>query len=260
MALPKIEKPIFELILPSTGETIRYTPFSVKEEKILLIAQESKELEQAILAVTQIVNNCLINKSVEDLAMFDLEYVLLTLRSKSVDNNVKFSVKDPETDEAVELELDLSEIKVTANDKHSKELRINESYILYMRYPTINEFMHMLKKGAKDTETNFKIMVDCMDRLVSQDEVYNFSDFNEEEINDFLDNLESDVIKKLKVFFDTMPKLRHEIKYTNSKGNDKTFVIEGMVKFFYLVLSHINLSYYYQLIFSLASAPQIPNI
>jgi hypothetical protein len=232
MSLPKIEKPIFELSLPSTGETIQYTPFSVKEEKILLIAQESKDPEQAILAVKQIVNNCLINKNVEDLAMFDLEYVLLTLRSKSVDNNVKFAIKDPDTKETIELELDLTDIKVSTDDRHSKELRINDSYVLYMRYPTISEFSTMILNGTNKVGANFKIMVKCMEKLVSEDEVYKFSDFTDEEINEFLESLESDVIKKLKLFFDTIPKLRHEIKYTNSNGTNKTFVIEGMESFF----------------------------
>jgi hypothetical protein len=232
MPLPKIEKPIFELILPSTGEKIKYTTFSVKEEKILLIAQESNDVEQAILAVKQIVNNCIINKNVEDLALFDLEYILLMLRSKSVNNTIEFIIKDPETEERVELSIDLSDVKIEINDEHSKEIRIDEKYVLYMRYPTINEFMDMIKNDGESTEINFKIMVNCMSKLVSEDEVYKFSEFSEEEVSEFLGSLKVDVIRKLKKFFDTMPKLRHEIKYVNSKGSNKTFVIEGMESFF----------------------------
>jgi hypothetical protein len=232
MKLPKIDRPIFELVLPSNKEIVKYTSFTVKEEKILLIAQESNDMEQAILAIKQIVNNCLIDKNIEDFSMFDLEYVLLKLRSKSIDNNIKFGITDPDTKENIELELDLEDVKVVTNENHSARIRINEDYVLFMRYPTINEFTMMAKNGSTDTETNFKIMINCMDKLVSEEQVFKFSEFNEDDINEFLDNLDADIINKIKIYFETMPKLRHEIKYTNNTGTEKTFVIEGIQTFF----------------------------
>jgi hypothetical protein len=118
--LPKIDLPLFELVLPSTGKKIKYRPFTVKEEKILLVAQESDDVEQTILGIKQIINNCLVDINVEKLAMFDLEYILLMLRSKSVDNNIRFGVTDPDTNESIELEIDLNEVKITKDKEHTR--------------------------------------------------------------------------------------------------------------------------------------------
>lgn len=232
MGLPKIDLPLFELELPSNGTKIMYRPFTVKEEKILLLAQETKDINQSILAVKQVVNNCIQGYVVDDMAMFDLEYVLLTLRAKSVDNNVVFGITDPETGESVKLELDLDEVKIIRDESHSNMIKLNDDYILKMRYPTIGEFITLVNGGIRDAETNYKIMIACMDQLLSNDEVYHFKNFTEKEIDEFTENLEGSIIKKIKSFFENMPKLRHEMKYTNSKGNEKTFVIEGMETFF----------------------------
>lgn len=232
MPLPKIELPLFELELPSSGKKIKYRPFTVKEEKILLVAQESDEPEQTVLSVKQIVNNCLVDVDVEKLAMFDLEYVLLMLRSKSVDNNIKFAVKDPDTEENVELEIDLNEVKVTRDDEHSNRIKINDYYTLFLQYPTIEEFIKIAKSDKKDPLVNYFIMISCLDKIASEEEVYNFSDYTNEEIDDFMENLQGDVLKKIQKFFETMPKLRHEMKYTNKEGKEQTFVIEGMRSFF----------------------------
>lgn len=230
--LPKIDLPLFELELPSTGEKIKYRPFSVKEEKILLVAQESDDPSQTVLAVKQIVNNCLVNIDVEKLAMFDLEYVLLVLRSKSVDNNIRFAVNDPDTKETVELEIDLNQVKVTRDDEHTNQIKINDDYTLFLRYPTIEEFIKIAGSDPKDPLTNYFIMVSCLDSVVSEDDVHKFEDYTDEEIDEFMDNLQGDVIKKIQKFFETMPRLRHEMKYTNKGGKEQTFVIEGMKSFF----------------------------
>lgn len=230
--LPKIDLPLFELELPSTGDKIKYRPFSVKEEKILLVAQESDDPEQTVLSVKQIVNNCLVDTNVEKLAMFDLEYILLMLRSKSVDNNIKFGVKDPDTEENVELEIDLNEVKVTRDEEHTNQIRINEEYVLFLRYPTIEEFIKIAGSDPKDPLTNYFIMISCLDKVASEEDVHKFSDYKDEEIDEFMESLQGDVIQKIQTFFETMPKLRHEMKYTNSKGKEQTFVIEGMRSFF----------------------------
>lgn len=230
--LPKIQNPIFELELPSSGEKIKYRTFTVKEEKILLIAQETNDIDQSILSIRQVVNNCLIDKNVDDLSMFDLEYILLTLRSKSVDNAVMFAIKDPDTGERIELEIDLNDVKVTKDDTHKKEIRVTDDFTLYMRYPTINEFLELMKSGQDDVNANFATMISCMDKLVGNDEVYKFSEFTPAEIEAFAEDLDSIAVKKIKHFFETMPTLRHEMKYKNSNGDEKTFVIEGMQTFF----------------------------
>ena len=230
--LPKIDLPLFELVLPSTGKKIKYRPFTVKEEKILLVAQESDDVEQTILGIKQIINNCLVDINVEKLAMFDLEYILLMLRSKSVDNNIRFGVTDPDTNESIELEIDLNEVKITKDKEHTNKVKINEDYSLFLRYPTIQEFIKIAGSDSKDPLTSYFIMVSCLDKIASESEVFKFSDYTDQEIDEFMEGLQGDVIKRIQKFFETMPKLRHEMKYKNKDGKEQTFVIEGMRSFF----------------------------
>lgn len=233
MALPKIDLPIFELTLPSTGEKVKYRGFTVKEEKILLVAQESKDPEQEVLASKQVVNNCLIDKDISELAMFDLEYVLLILRSKSVDNTITFNIKDPDTEESVTLELDIDEgLSLTRDPEHTNEVKINDEYTLFLKYPTIDQFISIIQMNQDDPLVNYFIMTSCLDKLASEDEVHHFKDYSGEDIDAFMENVQGDVLKKIQKFFETMPKLRHEMKYTNNEGTEKTFVIEGMRSFF----------------------------
>ena len=230
--LPKIKSPIFEAVLPSTGETVKYRTFTVKEEKILLIAQESDSAEQALISIKQIVNNCLLDIDIDDLAMFDLEYMLLAIRSKSVDNKVEFTIKDPDTDERVQLELDLNDVKIQQDEEHSKEFKIDDEYTIFMRYPSIEDFSKLVNKGVDDQEVNFQILVKCIDKLANEDEVYIFDEFSQEEKEAFVDDLDPQAIEKIKKFFLTMPVLRHQIHYTDKNEKEKTFVIEGMRTFF----------------------------
>jgi hypothetical protein len=232
MSLPKIDMPTFEMVLPSSNETVKYRPFTVKEEKILLIAQEGDDIKSAINAVKQVVNNCLVEVDIEKFAMFDLEYILLLLRSKSVDNNVKFAIRDPDTDETVELELNLDDVKVTTVDEHTNKIRVNEEYTMFLRYPTINQFVEFIEGDQEDPLVTYNIMVSCLDKVAYENEVFHFKDFSREEIDKFMDDLGGDVLVQIKKFFDTMPKLRHEIKYKNKNNEDKTFVLEGMQSFF----------------------------
>ena len=232
MSLPKIELPILELDLPSTGEKIKYRPFTVKEEKILLVAQESNEAEQELLAVKQVVNNCLIDVEVSDLAMFDLEYILLVLRSKSVDNLIEFQIQDPETEKQVRLTLDIENVSLTKPEEGLQKVKINDEYTLVLKYPTIDEYAKILTMDSGDPLINYILMVSCLDKIVSEDEVHNFKEYSDEDIYAFVDNLSADVIKGIEKFFENIPKLRHEMSYVNENGDEKTFVVEGMRSFF----------------------------
>jgi hypothetical protein len=232
MQLPKISAPIFEMTLPSSGKKIKYRPFTVKEEKILLIAQESKDPKSALDAVKQVVNNCLIDESIEKFAMFDLEYILLLLRSKSVENNIRFAIKDPETEEKVELELNLNDVKVTRFDNHTNQIKVNDVYTIFLKYPTIDQYSDYIENGVNDPLSSYNMMISCLDKVASEDDVYKFEDFSREDIDKFMEDLSGNVLNDIKRFFETMPKLRHEMKYKNSKGEEKTFVIEGMQSFF----------------------------
>lgn len=232
MALPKIDLPISEIILPSNGEKVKYRPFSVAEEKVLLVAQESGDAEQEVLAMKQIINNCLIDKDVEELALFDFEYVYLTLRSKSVDNVAQFVITDPDTKEKVELELDLQEIDFVRDERHTREIKVNDEYTLILKYPTINEFIKIIGMNNEDPLVNYFMMVSCLDTLASEDEVHYFKDYSDKEVEDFMDGLTGEVVQQVTTFFETMPKLRKEIHYENKEGKKQTFVVEGTRSFF----------------------------
>lgn len=231
MGLPKIDLPLFDIEIPSTGKKVKYRPFTVKEEKILLIAQESKDLDQIILAIKQIINNCVGSIDVDKLAMFDLEYLLINIRGKSVNNEIQFTITDPETKERVDLTVDINDIKITKHDNHTNLIKISDDLHLKMRYPTINELSTIIK-SKNDFEDLFKIMIDCIENVVEGDSLLNLKDFTDEEVSEFVNSFTSNHIDQIKNFFETIPTLRYEAKYKNSNGDDKMFVIEGMETFF----------------------------
>jgi len=230
MALPKIELPLFELEVPSTGKKVKYRAFTVKEEKILLIAQESKDIDQIILAMKQIVSNCVHDVDPDKLATFDMEYIVINIRSKSVNNVIEFNIRDPDTKEQIPLSMNLDEIRVKFNPNHSNIIKINDDSVLLMRYPTINE-LHTLAK-TKTKEAIFNTMVACIDRIESGGAVYMTSEYTKEELIEFVDSLSNNTLDQMKKFFDTLPVLRFECKYKNKNGAEKTFVVEGMETFF----------------------------
>lgn len=231
MALPKISLPLFDIQIPSTGKNVQYRPFTVKEEKILLIAQESRDFDQIITAVKQIINNCVNGVDVDSLAMFDLEYLLINLRSKSVNNEIQFAINDPDTKEKVSLTLDISDIKITRKENHTRLIQLDKDIYIKMRYPSINE-LSAIAKSKNNFENLFKIMISCIESVIEGDSVSNIKDFSEEDIAEFVNSFSGKHIEAIKTFFETMPTLRYEVKYKNSNGDDKTFVVEGMETFF----------------------------
>ena len=233
MKLPVIDLPIYEAVLPSTGERVKFRAFTVKEEKIMLIAKEAQDPEQIVLSIKQVIGNCLINKSIDDLAVFDLEYILIMIRSKSVSNVVDFVVTDPDTEEEIQLKLNIEDVQVVRDDRHSNKIKLNDQYTMFMKYPNYDLYMAAIKGMVeKDTMVYYEIMLSCIDKVASSETVYSFADFSREEIDEFIENLESDVIDKIQLFFETMPKLRHELKYTNKNKQQKVFVVEGTESFF----------------------------
>lgn len=234
MPLPKIDQPLFELTIPSNGDTVKFRPFTVKEEKILLIAQESKEIDQVVLSIKQILGNCIQDYDIEKLAVFDLEYILIQIRAKAVNNELKFRVTDPDTQETVDIEMDVSDIEIIRSEKHSKIVKVSEDISLSMRYPSI-DFIKLLRRddGAEAQQTAlFELMKSCIDTVVDGDSVYKIADFTDEEVNDFIDSLNSNVLENIKTFFDTIPKMRFETKYHLKDGTEKTFIAEGTETFF----------------------------
>jgi len=232
MGLPKIDLPIYELTLPSTGETIKYRPFTVKEEKVLLVAQEADDPMQELLAAKQVVNNCLFDVDVATLAMFDLEFLILNLRSKSVSNETKFGLQDPDTEETIELTMDLSTVSLEIDEAHTNKVKINEEFSLFLKYPTIDEYIKIRDRDPEDPLLNYFILTACLDKVASDDEVNEFKNYSAKEVDDFMEGISSDIVQGIQSFFETMPKLRHTLKYTNKDGVDKTFAVEGMNSFF----------------------------
>ena len=232
MGLPRIDLPLFELTIPSTNKKVKFRPFTVKEEKILLIAQESNDSKQIVLAIKQILNNCLQGIDVNTLATFDLQYILLNIRAKSVNNEVTFNIKDPDTNETVELVIDINDIEIKRSPEHNKVIKITDTIALQMRYPTIEYIEDLDSEEGKSADDLYKIMVECIESVVDGDQVYKLKDFSEKEVTDFLDSLTADVAMRIKKFFDTMPVMRYEKKYKNKNGVEKTFVAEGMETFF----------------------------
>ena len=232
MALPKIDLPLNTITLPSDESQVLYRPFTVKEEKILLVAAESKDPLVEMVAIKQVVNNCLFDKPIEEISMLDLEYIFLKLRATAVNNTAQFTITDPDTEESIPLDFDLEAMEVLRDPNHSKEIRINDDLVLYLKYPNIDDFTKIVGMDPADPLVNYVIMVSCLDKLATEDEVHDFDDYTEEDIAEFMDNLTGDIVKKISNFFETMPKLRQEIKYTNSNDEEKIFVIEGMRSFF----------------------------
>ncbi|MDA7491643.1 gp26 family baseplate hub assembly chaperone [bacterium] len=232
MALPKIDLPLFELTLPSTEETIKYRPFTVKEEKILLMAQEAKDPNQMVLAMRQIATNCCPNLDIDSLAMFDLEYIMLQVRAKSIDNKITFSIKDPDTGDPVSLEIDVDDVELKIDEDHTKEIVVSEDMYLMMRYPRLSEVSVFLNVIDKPTESLFDVMISCIESVVNGDEISNLNDFTKEEVMDFIETFPGGTIDALQKFFETMPKLSFQSKYTNSAGEEKEVTLEGTETFF----------------------------
>ena len=237
MSLPKINQPIFELKLPSNGKKIKYRPFTVKEEKILLIAQESDDIDQTILSIEQVISNCIIDYDVKDLAIFDIEYLLMNIRAKAVNNEVKFTVYDAKEKEDIEISLDINEIKIEVANKKDTVIEIADNTYLKMKYPSIRIAKHLISNNEKESDEDksnklYDILKECIASLTMDGQVYKLVDFTDTEINDFIDSLPGDALQKVKEFFENMPSMKIEKKYTNSKGEEKTFVAKGTETFF----------------------------
>ena len=232
MPLPKIDQPIFDMTIPSIGKTITFRPFLVKEEKILLIAQQSGNDTDVIRAIKQILNNCVLEDiDLDSLAIFDIEYMFLKLRSKSVNNIVKLSYRDVEDGEVYDFELDLDTIEVTIPENIGSKIEINDTVGMTMKYPSAS-----ITDKMKDFNTEVDLMtffiVNCIDTIYDEDNVYVASDFTEEEITEFLDGLNVNCFDKIRKFFESIPRLYHKIEYTNSIKSKRSIELTSLKDFF----------------------------
>jgi hypothetical protein len=238
MPLPKIATPKYELELPSTGETIQYRPFLVKEEKLLLIALESEDTKQITTAIKTVIKNCILSKGikVESLPTFDIEYLFLNIRGKSVGEEIEVNIICPDDGETqVGVKINLDDIQVQKNEGHTNRIKLDDSIMMEMRYPSLDQFIKnnfdLDDKNAMDQ--SFDLIGSCIDKIYTEDEVWSASDVTKKEISDFLESMNSSQFKDIEKFFETMPKLSHTVKVTNPVTQvESEVVLEGLASFF----------------------------
>lgn len=235
MALPKPIRPEYNTTIPSTGKKIRYQPFSVKEEKVLILAAESGDIDEVTNAITNVLQRCITSPtdlSVDELALFDIEYLFLRTRAKSAGETIKVKVTDPEDESySVEHEINIDKITVKKEAEHTDLIKISEDISIKMKYPGIRFFAEGI--NVDDMQTSIETVAKCVGQIVVGEEVYNRADMTEEEIIDWLESLTTEQFTKVMEFFKTMPKMSHTIKLKNKKTNkDFSVVLEGLSDFF----------------------------
>ena len=235
MGLPKLNVPKYKLKLPSDGRTVNYRPFLVKEEKLLLIATETGEQEEIIGAIKNIVTECTDITSVDKLATFDIEFLFLQIRTKSVGENVDVTVTctdDGETE--VEVSIPLDEIKVVKTRGHKKELKLDDEIAVTMGYPNLESFVEMnFGDETNQIDQIFEMAANCIETIADTNQIYECKDVPKSEILEFLDQLSSKQFAEIQKFFETMPKLSHKLQVTNpNTGVESEVVLEGLASFF----------------------------
>jgi len=233
MTLPKLETKTYTLTLPSTGEEIKYRPFLVKEQKTLLMAQESKEDNQIVDAMTQLINDCTFGKvNTKTCPLFDAEYIFLKLRSKSVGEKVEVSVTCPDDNETkVNVSIDVNKIECNMLKDHSTTVNITDLVKIIFKYPVLSAFKSM-KKGISDSERMFQMVNDSVQEIHYGEDIYHRVDISEKDINEFIESLNTEQFERVANFFKTMPKLRHVVEVTNPKTKVKgEILLEGLQSF-----------------------------
>ena len=238
MPLPTISTPTYELTLPSSNKKIRYRPFLVKEEKILIIAMESQDTKQIARAVKDVISKCILSKGikVEKLSTFDIEYLFLNIRGKSVGEQIEVMVTCPDDNKTqVPMSINVDSIQVQKDENHSTDIVLDDTFTLRMKYPSLNEFIknnfgELEKMNVDDT---FDLIASCIDQVYSDDETWASEECTKKELTNFVESLNSSQFKEVEKFFETMPKLSHTVKVTNPNTSvESEIVIEGLQNFF----------------------------
>ena len=238
MPLPKIVTPTYELELPSTEETIKYRPFLVKEEKLLVIALESEDTKQITTAIKSVIKACVLTKGikVEQLPTFDIEFLFLNIRGKSVGEELEVNIICPDDGETqVPVKVNLDDIQIQKSEDHNNQIKLDDNLMMEMKYPSLEQF---IKSNFDFSEGNqmdqsFQLIGTCIDKIYSEEEVWAAADCTKKEVNDFLDSMNSSQFKGIEKFFETMPKLSHTITVKNPETKvESEVVIEGLASFF----------------------------
>ena len=240
MPLPTIETPTHELKLPSSNKKIRYRPFLVKEEKVLIIALESKNQSEITNAVTQVLKNCVLTRGIDidSLPTFDIEYLFLNIRAKSIGEDIKVTVTCPDDRKTkVPVTIYVDEIKVIKPKNHKKDIVLDDKLTLRMRYPSLSQFISNNFDTDDEAEAmvdkTFRVVADCMDTIFDGEDAWEAKDYTPDERIEFVQQLNSRQYKLVEKFFATMPKLYHTIEVVNPNTKEKgSVVLEGLSNFF----------------------------
>jgi len=238
MPLPRIAAPTYELELPSSGKPIQYRPFLVKEEKVLVIALESEDTKQITTAIKNVIKNCVVTKGlkVESLPTFDIEYLFLNIRGKSVGEELEVNIICPDDEETqVPVTIDLDDIKVQKDEEHTNKVKLDDTLMMEMKYPSLDQFIknNFDFKEQNAMDQSFELIASCIDKIYSEEEVWATEDCTKKELNEFLESMNSSQFKDIEKFFETMPKLAHKLKVTNPKTKvESEVVLEGLASFF----------------------------
>jgi len=239
MPLPKINTPTYELVLPSTGKKIKYRPFLVREEKILIMAMESENMTEITNAIVQILSDCIVSKDVkvESLATFDIEYLFLNVRAKSVGETVDVNITCPDDGETqVEMSIDIDSIKIQKTRGHKNIIKLDDELSMKLRYPSLDQFVENnfeTEKGASEIGQSLAMITSCIEMIYNQEESWEASDYSKKEMNEFIEQLNTKQFKQIEKFFATMPKLSHTIAVKNPEtGIESEVVLEGLASFF----------------------------
>jgi hypothetical protein len=239
MGLPKLDVPIYELELPSTGETISYRPFLVKEEKILLMAMEGEDEQEIVSAIKQIINNCVVTEKIKvsELPLFDIEYLLLNLRARSMGDTITTNyIRQGCTEEKckpIQFEIDVNTIQIEKDPTHDKKIELTDTVGMIMKYPDIQLMTKINNLDGIKTNEAFDMIIKCIDKIYDEETVYSKSEYTPKQIKEFVDNLTQDQFKKIEHFFNTIPKMYKDIKFDCEKcGYKENIRLEGLASFF----------------------------
>ena len=238
MPLPTIVTPSYELELPSTGKKIKYRPFLVKEEKLLVLALETEDTKQISTAIKTVLKNCIQSRGVkvENLPTFDIEFLFLNIRGKSVGEEVEVNLIAPDDEVTqVPVTIDIDDIKIQKSKEHTSKVKLDDTLVMEMKYPSLDQF---IKSNFDFTEEvnmdqSFDLIASCIDKIYNEEEVWSTADCTKKEVKDFLEQMNSMQFKEIEKFFETMPKLSHSVTFTNPKTKvESTVVLEGLSSFF----------------------------
>ena len=238
MPLPKISTPSYELVIPSTKKKIKFRPFLVKEEKLLILAMESEDSKQIANAVKDVIKSCILTRGVkvESLSTFDIEYLFLNIRGKSVGEEIEVMVTCPDDGESqVPTVINLDDIQVQIDESHSRDIKLDDEYTMRMKYPSMDEFIktNFAVDGDVNVDDTFKLIASCVDQVYSEEETWAGADCTKKELSQFIESLNSKQFKSIEKFFETMPKLSHTVKVTNPNTKvESEVVLEGLQSFF----------------------------